>query len=39
MTFKGDEAKYFQKKNNGGWEILQQYLKDPTKLPEYLSSI
>jgi hypothetical protein len=30
MTFKGDEAKYFLKERNGGWELLQQYLEDPT---------
>jgi hypothetical protein len=39
MTFKVDEAKEFLKTRNGGWDLLQQYLEDPTTMPEYLSTI
>jgi hypothetical protein len=39
MTFKGDEAKDFLKERNGGLELLQEYLEDPTMIPEDLSSI
>jgi hypothetical protein len=39
MNFKGDEAKYFLKARNGGWDLLQQYLEDPTMMPEDLSAI
>jgi hypothetical protein len=39
MNFKGDEAKDFLKARNGGLEILQEYLEDPTLMPEDLSAI
>jgi hypothetical protein len=39
MTFKSVEAKDFLKTKNGGFELLQDYLEDPTILPEDLSSI
>jgi hypothetical protein len=39
MNFKGDEAKYFSKDKNGGWDLLQQYLEDLTIILEYLSTI
>jgi len=34
MTFKRVEFEDFLKKKNGGFELLQDYLKDPTILPE-----
>jgi hypothetical protein len=39
ITFKGDEAKKLLKERNGGFELLQEYLEDPTMMPEDLSTI
>jgi hypothetical protein len=39
ITFKGDEAKSFLKERNNGLELLQEYLEDPTMMPEDLSNI
>jgi len=39
IKFKGDEAKIFLKETNSGLELLQEYLEDPTMMPEDLSNI
>jgi hypothetical protein len=39
MNFKSVEAEDFLKTKNGGFELLQEYLEDPTIIPEDLSSI
>jgi hypothetical protein len=39
MTFKAEEAKDFMKSRNGGWDLLPQYLEDPTTMPEDISTI
>jgi len=39
ITFKGDDTKSFMKARNGGLELLQDYLKDPTMMLEDISSI
>ena len=39
MKFKGGKAKYFLTEKNDGWELLQQYLEDPTVMPKDLSRI
>jgi hypothetical protein len=39
MTFKAKEAKDFIKARNNGWDLLPQYLEDPTTMPKDISSI
>jgi hypothetical protein len=39
ITFKGDEARNFLKEKNNGLELLQEYLEDPTTMPEDISRI
>jgi hypothetical protein len=39
IMFKGDEARSFLKERNNGLELLQEYLEDPTMMPEDLSNI
>jgi hypothetical protein len=38
-VFKSVEAEDFPKMKKGGFEILQDYLEDPTVFREYLSNI
>jgi hypothetical protein len=39
ITYKGDEARNFLKGRNNGIELLQEYLQDPTTIPQDLSRI
>jgi hypothetical protein len=39
ITFKGDEARSFLKEKNNGLELLQEYLEDPSTMPEDISRI
>jgi hypothetical protein len=39
VTFKGDEARSFLKEKNNGLELLQEYLEDPSTMPEDISRI
>jgi hypothetical protein len=39
LTYKGEEAITFLKGRNNGIELLQEYLQDPTTMPQYLSKI
>ena len=38
-VYKGEEARNFLKRKNNGLEILQEYLHDPTIMPEDISII
>jgi hypothetical protein len=39
ITYKGDEPRIFLKGRNNGIELLQEYLQDPTTIPQDLSKI
>jgi hypothetical protein len=39
ITFKGDEARSFLKEKYSGLELLQEYLEDPTTMPQDISNI
>jgi len=39
MNFKAEEAKYFMKYRNSGWDLLPQYLEDLATIPEDISTI
>jgi len=39
IIFKGDRARIFLKENNNGLDLLQEYLEDPSTMPEYVSRI
>jgi hypothetical protein len=39
ITFKGNEAKIFLKEKNNGLDLLQEYLEDPSTMPEDISII
>jgi hypothetical protein len=39
ITFKGYKARSFRKENNNGIKLLQEYLEDPSTIPEDISKI
>ena len=39
ITFKGDEARSILKEKDSGLELLQEYLEDPTTMPQDISNI
>jgi hypothetical protein len=39
ITFKGGKSKSFLKEKNNGLKLLQEYLEDPSTIPEDISKI